>query len=90
MVKYYVLDEQPSLQFTVEEAVEAMGFGRFQMFIFVVCGLFSATDALEMLLLSVLSPELRCEWLLPEWKVAFITTVSTSLFYSLFNYCFSI
>ena len=36
-----------------------------------------ATDALEMLLLSVLSPVLRCDWLLSEWQVALITTVST-------------
>ena len=63
-------------EYTVEDAVEAMGFGWFQWKIFLVCGLFSATDALEMLLLSVLSPELRCEWMLSEWKVALITTVS--------------
>lgn len=63
-------------EYTVEDAVESCGFGWFQVRIFLVCGLFSATDALEMLLLSVLSPELRCEWLLPEYKVALITTVS--------------
>ena len=62
-------------EFTVEEAVESIGLGWFQLKIYLVCGLFSATDALEMLLLSVLSPELRCEWMLPEWKVAVITTV---------------
>ena len=72
-------DEEPRIlrqEYTVEDAVESIGFGWFNMRIFLVCGLFSATDALEMLLLSVLSPELRCEWMLPEWKVALITTVS--------------
>lgn len=37
---------------------------------------FQASDAMEMLLLAVLSPVLRCTWLLEEWQVAFITTVS--------------
>ena len=36
-----------------------------------------ATDALEMMLLSVLSPELRCDWQLESWQIASITTVST-------------
>ncbi|ELU05355.1 hypothetical protein CAPTEDRAFT_170750 [Capitella teleta] len=61
--------------YTVEDAVEHMGFGRFQLKVFFICGLFSATDALEMLMLSVLSPVLRCDWLLSEWQVALITTV---------------
>ena len=87
--KYYVLQEDGCsfgggqsngpmsrmVEYTVEDAVESMGFGWFQMKIFLICGLFAASDAMEMLLLSVLSPELRCEWLLPEWKVALFTMV---------------
>lgn len=61
--------------YTVEEAVEAIGFGRFQMIVYVVGGVITAADALEMMLLSVLSPVVRCEWFLSEWQVALITTV---------------
>ncbi|ESO01017.1 hypothetical protein HELRODRAFT_82229 [Helobdella robusta] len=70
-----LLDKSNSSQFTVEEAIDHIGFGKFQIKLVLICGLFSATDALEMLLLSVLSPELRCEWKLEDWQVASITTV---------------
>ncbi|XP_013412719.1 putative transporter SVOPL [Lingula anatina] len=60
--------------FTVEDAVETIGFGKFQLKLFVLCGIFTASDAMEMLLLAVLGPVLRCEWLLEEVQVAFITT----------------
>ncbi|KAK3084315.1 hypothetical protein FSP39_011490, partial [Pinctada imbricata] len=61
--------------YTVEEAVEAIGFGWFQVRLFFLCGLFTAADALEMMLLAVLSPVLRCEWQLTHFHVALITTV---------------
>ncbi|OAF72203.1 putative transporter SVOPL [Intoshia linei] len=63
------------IEYTVEDAVEHIGFGKFQLWLIFVCGLFSATDALEMLLLSVLSPALRCDFKLTEVQVAFITTI---------------
>ncbi|XP_071094452.1 putative transporter SVOPL [Haliotis cracherodii] len=61
--------------FTVEEAVESIGIGWFQLKLFVVCGIITAADALEMLLLAVLSPALRCEWSLEHYQVALLTTV---------------
>jgi len=41
------------------------------------CVLFQATDALEMMLLSVLSPAVRCEWKLQDLEVAMISMVSS-------------
>ncbi|KAK3606569.1 hypothetical protein CHS0354_041539 [Potamilus streckersoni] len=61
--------------FTVEQGVETIGFGLFQLRLYAICGLFSAADSLEMMLLAVLSPVLRCEWQLEQYQVAFITTV---------------
>lgn len=61
--------------FTVEEAVDSLGLGLFQLKLFFICGLFTAADALEMMLLAVLSPVLRCEWQLEKYEVALITTV---------------
>ncbi|CAH8573654.1 unnamed protein product [Schistosoma turkestanicum] len=61
--------------YTVEDAVESAGFGRFQLKLFILCGAISAADAMEMLLLSVLGPALRCYWLLSSGQVAALTTV---------------
>ncbi|OON19640.1 hypothetical protein X801_04492, partial [Opisthorchis viverrini] len=61
--------------YTVEDAVEAAGFGRFQILLCVICGVLMAADAMEMLLLSILGPALRCNWLLSSEEIAAITTV---------------
>ncbi|PAA57140.1 hypothetical protein BOX15_Mlig029535g7 [Macrostomum lignano] len=61
--------------YTVEHAVEKLGFGRFQLRILFICGIMTAADAMEMLLLSVLGPALRCDWQLSSAQVAIITTV---------------
>eukprot|EP00058_Branchiostoma_floridae_P026392 XP_002611883.1 hypothetical protein BRAFLDRAFT_83090 [Branchiostoma floridae] len=61
--------------FTVEDAVEAIGFGRFQIKLSVLTGLSWMADAMEMMILSILSPQLLCEWQLSSWQEAFITTI---------------
>ncbi|ROI27806.1 Synaptic vesicle 2-related protein [Anabarilius grahami] len=61
--------------FTVEEAVEAIGFGWFQWKLSMLTGVAWMADAMEMMLLSIVTPQLRCEWRLSSWKVAFITAV---------------
>nr|XP_022345747.1 putative transporter SVOPL isoform X3 [Crassostrea virginica] len=72
---YNTSDIESENVFTVEEAVESIGFGFFQIRLYIICGLFTAADALEMMLLAVLSPVLRCEWQLDHFRVAFLTTV---------------
>jgi len=37
---------------------------------------FQMADAMEMMILAILSPALHCEWQLDKWKQALITTVS--------------
>lgn len=32
-------------------------------------------DAMEMMILSILAPQLHCEWALPSWEVALLTSV---------------
>ncbi|VDO03266.1 unnamed protein product [Rodentolepis nana] len=61
--------------YTIEEAVEAYGFGRFQFRVIIICGILQAANAMEMLLLSVLGPTLRCAWHLDSSQVALITMV---------------
>lgn len=36
-------------------------------------------DAMEMMILSILGPQLHCEWKLPSYKVALITSVKSLL-----------
>lgn len=35
-------------------------------------------EAMEIMLLAVVSPEIRCEWRLDDWQVALVSTVSHS------------
>lgn len=94
----------PSDTFMVEDAVEAIGFGTFQLKLSILTGLswvrpapcckrtspntdivythrncaflFSQmADAMEMMILSILAPQLHCEWRLPSLEVALLTSV---------------
>ena len=42
-------------QLSFEALLEEIGFGKFQMFFFVICGIATAADAVETVLLSFLS-----------------------------------
>ncbi|XP_071509288.1 synaptic vesicle 2-related protein-like [Diadema antillarum] len=61
-------------EYTVEEAVDAMGFGWFQIMISGIVGFNWMADAFEIMLVSVLSDKLMCEWHLGPWEQALITT----------------
>uniref|UniRef100_A0A3B5ACL0 SVOP like n=1 Tax=Stegastes partitus TaxID=144197 RepID=A0A3B5ACL0_9TELE len=67
-------DDQQST-FTVEEAVEKIGFGRFHILLFVIMGSSNIVEAMEIMLLAVVSPEIRCEWRLDDWQVALVSTM---------------
>lgn len=61
--------------FTVEDAVEAIGFGRFHVLLFFIMGSSNIVEAMEIMLLAVVSPEIRCEWHLDDWQVALVSTM---------------
>uniref|UniRef100_A0A3P9H1F1 SVOP-like n=2 Tax=Oryzias latipes TaxID=8090 RepID=A0A3P9H1F1_ORYLA len=61
--------------FTVEDAVEEIGFGRFHVLLFVIMGSANVVEAMEIMLLAVVSPEIRCEWKLDDWQVALVSTI---------------
>ncbi|MGH0179416.1 UNVERIFIED_CONTAM: hypothetical protein FKN15_001712 [Acipenser sinensis] len=65
--------------FLVEDAVEAIGFGKFQWKLSILTGLAWMADAMEMMILSILAPQLHCEWRLPSWQVALLTSVFWAL-----------
>ncbi|KAK7934113.1 hypothetical protein WMY93_005009 [Mugilogobius chulae] len=60
--------------FMVEDAVEAIGFGTFQLKLSILTGLSWMADAMEMMILSILAPQLHCEWRLPSLQVALLTS----------------
>lgn len=88
----------------VEDAVEAIGFGTFQLKLSILTGLSwvrpasfdsllmlhkhtkienisfacpfcQMADAMEMMILSILAPQLHCEWKLLSLEVALLTSV---------------
>ncbi|KAG9335061.1 hypothetical protein JZ751_005736 [Albula glossodonta] len=65
----------PARALQVEDLVEAIGFGKFQWKLSILTGLAWMADAMEMMILSIIAPELHCDWRLPGWKVALITSV---------------
>ncbi|CAI5446212.1 unnamed protein product [Caenorhabditis angaria] len=66
--------EQDEKTFTVDEAVEALGFGRFQLKLSILTGMAWMADAMEMMLLSLISPALACEWGISSVQQALVTT----------------
>lgn len=65
----------PDDTFTVTQAVNAIGFGRFQIILSFVTGLCWMSDSMEMMILSILSPALHCEWEIHQLQQALLTTV---------------
>eukprot|EP01121_Diplochlamys_sp_Union-15-3_P010714 TRINITY_DN3034_c0_g2_i1.p1 TRINITY_DN3034_c0_g2~~TRINITY_DN3034_c0_g2_i1.p1 ORF type:complete len:418 (-),score=40.28 TRINITY_DN3034_c0_g2_i1:285-1538(-) len=58
----------------MEEAINSIGFGKFQYIIFFIAGLAWLTDAMEILLLSYLNLVVGCEWNLSITKQALVIT----------------
>ncbi|XP_068405636.1 LOW QUALITY PROTEIN: putative transporter SVOPL [Eschrichtius robustus] len=64
-----------SKTFTVEDAVETIGSGRFHVALFLIMGSTGVAEAMEIMLIAVVSPVIRCEWQLENWQVALVTTM---------------
>lgn len=60
------------------QAVNAFGFGKFQVQLSLFTGLCWMADSMEMTILSILSPALHCEWHITRYQQALTTTVSNS------------
>ncbi|XP_003220906.3 putative transporter SVOPL [Anolis carolinensis] len=73
--KPVTISEAEQKTFTVAEAVETIGFGRFHIALFMIMGSTGVTEAMEIMLIAVVSPVIRCEWQLQNWQVALVTTM---------------
>jgi MFS transporter, putative metabolite:H+ symporter len=57
-----------------DEALEKVGYGRFQRKLLVICGLGWAADAMEVLLVSFAMPSMAAEWSLSKGQTALLQT----------------
>ncbi|XP_040154942.1 synaptic vesicle 2-related protein [Anopheles arabiensis] len=65
----------PDDTYTVTQAVNALGFGWFQVKLSLCVGLCWMADSMEMTILSVLGPALHCDWGISRYQQALVTTV---------------
>lgn len=62
--------------YTVAQAVDAFGFGKFQVKLSLFTGLCWMADSMETTILSILSPTLQYEWQITLFQQALATTAS--------------
>ncbi|KAK0058870.1 putative transporter svop-1 Synaptic vesicle 2-related protein [Biomphalaria pfeifferi] len=60
--------------YSVQTALDALGFGIFQIKISALAGLCYMTDAMELMLMSILAPILKCSFQLTSVQEALLTT----------------
>ena len=60
---------------TIDEVMEEIGVGKFQYFVFLICGISFMADAVEVSLLSFLAECLEVEWDLTEVQKSSLTSV---------------
>lgn len=60
--------------FTVDEAIEKVGMGRFQYIVLALAGLCWISDSMEMLLLSFIKSPTQCDFNISDIQAALVTT----------------
>ncbi|KAH0946045.1 hypothetical protein HN011_000656 [Eciton burchellii] len=65
----------PDDTFTMVQAINALGFGKFQVKLSLFTGLCWMVDSMEITILSILSPSLHCDWGISRYQQALTTTV---------------
>lgn len=61
--------------YTVDEALSAVGFGKFQFLVLAYAGLGAVVDAMEVMILSFIGPSVKSVWGLSSAQESLITTV---------------
>mmetsp|Transcript_18620 Transcript_18620/g.30870 ORF Transcript_18620/g.30870 Transcript_18620/m.30870 type:complete len:498 (+) Transcript_18620:74-1567(+) len=65
----------PPGEISIDDAIEKLGYGRFQIRVMIAAGLCFAADAMEVLLLSFLSVVLQALWELTAAQTALLTSI---------------
>ncbi|KAL6134874.1 hypothetical protein ACLB2K_067102 [Fragaria x ananassa] len=64
-----------SQEYTVDDALVSMGFGKFQLLVLVYAGMGWISEAMEMMLLSFVGPAVQSAWGLSSKQESFMTSV---------------
>ena len=76
---YYTFEDENDTgverSFKVADAIEHIGFGRFQVCLGLVAGIAWIADGMEVMVISILGPVLVCEWHIDVYQEAMLTTV---------------
>eukprot|EP00118_Oscarella_pearsei_P015923 m.147957 g.147957 ORF g.147957 m.147957 type:complete len:521 (+) comp38486_c0_seq4:56-1618(+) len=59
--------------YTIDDAIEACGFGPFQIRLSIFTGLIWVVESMEMMLISILGTAVRCDYDLSQWEESFLT-----------------
>ncbi|KAJ0744775.1 putative major facilitator superfamily domain, MFS transporter superfamily [Helianthus annuus] len=70
------MGDEGSVSYTLDEALGAIGFGRFQLIVLAYAGLGWVAEAMEMMLLSFVGPAMKPEWGLSASQESLISTVA--------------
>lgn len=62
-IEGYTINER----YTINEAIEYCGFGKFQVMVFIIAGFSWAADAMEVLLIGFVMPVIAKEWELDDF-----------------------
>ncbi|CAK7339783.1 unnamed protein product [Dovyalis caffra] len=62
-------------RYTVDDAILAMGFGKFQYFVLLYAGMGWVSEAMEMMILSFIGPAVKSDWNLTSHQESLITSV---------------
>lgn len=63
--------------FTPDEAISHIGFGKFHVKLILVLGLVWMVEGMEIFVLSVLAPYLRCKWNLSVWEETLLPVLTS-------------
>ncbi|XP_043234133.1 synaptic vesicle 2-related protein-like [Amphibalanus amphitrite] len=77
MTSTTIAEPSKAVTYSLDEAIDWVGFGRLQLQLGVLLGLSWLSESMEVMLLSLLSPALLCDWRISPWRQA---TVSTAVF----------
>lgn len=61
--------------YTVDDALSALGFGNFQVFVLIYAGMGWVSEAMEMMLLSFVGPAVQSLWNLSSQQESLITSI---------------
>ena len=74
-LKSVSFEENTNGIYTIEDAINEMGLGTFQLLLMVFCGLTLIADTMEILVLAIVSPAVKCQWNLSDFEEAIIVSI---------------